>query len=361
MRKTCDELSVHVQAMNVELAEKIDRDSVGFIVHEKYEEIVRYLQDALQSSLEDENKFKQKADEIQEMVILLTNSKADRTEIQHMQELMVKSEALLKKAGSQFNVKDRLKDFVPRKEMELALQTKVDKLEMEKQLQSVIASTKRNRKLASMVADSGVEDILDSSLPLNRRPVVGADSNRPLSTGNIDSEAGQQTSTMLSRSQKTPSGEVAVIALGQGLSPERNQGTRGSRGDFGNFVKGKSKHPAATPTLPNGTQPGQFRNGSEAGRAGSSPPRGRNSGQPGSVAGGVGATQAGDGYGRSEYPFVPPAYNVDYATQSAVTDHMAYLNGPIVGGGFNTHARHLQHATPGGKPVPEDDVEGKGL
>jgi hypothetical protein len=75
--------------MAMEMTEKIDRESVGFIVHEKYEEIVRYLQDALQSSLEDENRFKQKADEIQEMVILLTNSKADRTEIQHMQELMV--------------------------------------------------------------------------------------------------------------------------------------------------------------------------------------------------------------------------------------------------------------------------------
>lgn len=77
----------------MEMTEKIDRESVGFIVHEKYEEIVRYLQDALQSSLEDENRFKQKADEIQEMVILLTNSKADRTEIQHMQELMVSKSA----------------------------------------------------------------------------------------------------------------------------------------------------------------------------------------------------------------------------------------------------------------------------
>jgi hypothetical protein len=89
IRKACEELSVTVQAMAMEMTEKIDRESVGFIVHEKYEEIVRYLQDALQSSLEDENRFKQKADEIQEMVILLTNSKADRTEIQHMQELMV--------------------------------------------------------------------------------------------------------------------------------------------------------------------------------------------------------------------------------------------------------------------------------
>jgi hypothetical protein len=95
IRKACEELSVTVQVMAMEMTEKIDRESVGFIVHEKYEEIVRYLQDALQSSLEDENRFKQKADEIQEMVILLTNSKADRTEIQHMQELMVSAVAAL--------------------------------------------------------------------------------------------------------------------------------------------------------------------------------------------------------------------------------------------------------------------------
>ena len=100
LRKICEQLSVQMQAVNAEMADKIDRESVGFIVHEKYEEIVRYLHEALQSSLEDEKNFKEKADEIQEMVILLSNSKADRTEIANMQEVMVKSEALLKKVGA---------------------------------------------------------------------------------------------------------------------------------------------------------------------------------------------------------------------------------------------------------------------
>ena len=117
-----------MQSMAIEMTEKIDRESVGFIVHEKYEEIVRYLQDALQSSLEDENRFKQKADEIQDMVILLTNSKADRTEIQHMQELMVKSEALLKKVGGQMNMKDKPKDLVPYEDLKTLLELKVDVL-----------------------------------------------------------------------------------------------------------------------------------------------------------------------------------------------------------------------------------------
>jgi hypothetical protein len=144
IRKACDELTVHVQAMSTELSEKIDRESVGFIVHEKYEEIVRYLQDALQSSLEDENNFKAKADEIQEMVINLSNSKADRSEISNMQELMVKSEALLKKVGAQANIKERLKEFVSRKEVEAWLMNKVDKAEFEA-AQAAAGANRRTR------------------------------------------------------------------------------------------------------------------------------------------------------------------------------------------------------------------------
>ena len=47
--------------------------------------------------------------------------------------------------------------------------------------------------------------------------------------------------------------------------------------------------------------------------------------------------------------------------QGAVPDHTSFLNGPVVGGGFNTHSKNLQHKMPGAKPVPDDDIEGKGL
>ena len=50
------------------------------------------LQDALQSSAEDEQNFKLKAEEIQNMVMTLTNTKADRVEIAPMQEVLVKTE-----------------------------------------------------------------------------------------------------------------------------------------------------------------------------------------------------------------------------------------------------------------------------
>lgn len=47
--------------------------------------------------------------------------------------------------------------------------------------------------------------------------------------------------------------------------------------------------------------------------------------------------------------------------QGVVPDHTSFLQGPVVGGGFNTHSKHLMHKMPGANPVPDEDVEGKGL
>lgn len=491
-----------VQSMAMEMSEKIDRESVGFIVHEKYEEIVRYLQDALQSSLEDENRFKQKADEIQEMVILLTNSKADRTEIQHMQELMVKSEALLKKVGGQMNIKERLKDLVSRKELEGFLEMKVDKLDLEQQLQMVTASTKRNRKLSSFaVAGPGiVEDAIDAvktNPALNRKPVVGG-GNPYTNTGTVghvgmaSNAAGNNTQSMRrggpesmqneammmqqaaygqygkdnyqspflpagnsdddgdanydpnrtnvtnggvgfttefprinqnnSGGQQVYSGEAPVMAIGRSMgntSPGRggdaaaDSGVLGKTkigGDFGSHVRTK-KNPVTSSSLPNPVAPGQFRSATEAGKAGggtASPeqvrtPGGRTRNAAGSTtqASGTGsstnyqysasgAVLAPNGAPVTQQQWValgnePSAYHAyvqhvaaDPAVaaqlaasasftgdpgsqQGSVPDHTSFMNGPVVGGGFNTHSKHLQHKMPGSKPVPDEDVEGKGL
>ena len=145
-----EELNNTVQSISTELAEKVDLDNVNIIVHEKYEEVVQYLQDALQSSLEDENNFKKKADEISDLVTILTNSKADKTEINNMQELMVKSEALMKKIGNQMNIKDRLKDFISKKELESVLNVKVDRAEFEEQVQNLSTNARKSKKLAAV-------------------------------------------------------------------------------------------------------------------------------------------------------------------------------------------------------------------
>jgi hypothetical protein len=479
IRKACEELSVTVQAMAMEMTEKIDRESVGFIVHEKYEEIVRYLQDALQSSLEDENRFKQKADEIQEMVILLTNSKADRTEIQHMQELMVKSEALLKKVGGQMNLKEKLKDLVSRKDLETILEMKVDKVEFEMQLQQVLANTKRNRKLTSMATTGApvVDDAMDMlKLPgaINKKAVVGSASVRGARGGpeSMSAEALMQQQLAMAEygqyegedgpyqlpfggagdvhgadpdyargggsagggvgfttefpripnaggpgyaggnpnatgpnGRKLAPGEVPVMAIGRSMgntSPGRGgisggpgdgpagvdssglgkSGPRGAvGGDFGAFARNK-KNPVTSSSLPIPGAPGQFRSATEAGKAGG-PGSTARSGPvpvPAYVDGAPTLTQqqwVAMGHELATYgayiqqvasvnPSVAAALTLQMAQdpswqQGAVPDHTSFLNGPVVGGGFNTHAKHLQHKMPGAKPVVDDDVEGKGL
>ncbi len=463
-----------------ELADKIDRDSVGFIVHEKYEEIVRYLQDALQSSLEDENNFKRKADDIQEMVVLLSHSKADRSEIANMQELMVKTEALMKKVNAQTNIKDKLSDMVTKKELEEFLETKVDKAVFDTDLAEMVAAvSKKGRKLGSL--SSGIPPVEDgiNRLSSSRNLQIHKDmlkaqqaeearlkyENGDPSDDGVRQHGGWHTDgRMISlsqaeirekdqrereqreyladvnrRSSSPPAGgtgtavlglrpgksdrqppgavlasRVPVIAVGRSLSPPKSGGVD-PRGDFSQFVKSKksmmqsasaitllpasfdgeiggggrdgvlssgsagggtrSAHGnvksskvggtvAISSSLPSALPPGSFKTASESGK-----PGGGNgnvvdaAGQQGmSPQNSIGSLKHNPaGYGPSSYPFVPPAYDVTYEEQSKTTDNLAYLTGPVIGGGFNVQSRHLQHALPAGNTVPSDDVEGKDL
>jgi len=351
IRRTCDELAMTVQTMVLEMSEKIDRETAGFIVHEKYEEIVRYLQDALQSSLEDETRFKQKADEIQEMVILLTNSKADRTEIQAMQELMVKSEALLKKVGANINIKDRLKDLVSRKELDAVLELKVDKVEMEQQMASVLANAKRTRKLTSVLQPAAIEDALNNiQFPTSAKSIIGALPKSSLEQlhdqripgGSAPPSAEERNNAIImqmtalsgeydedsasGKRHNLTSAKAPVIAIGRAIVPNVSPGRSKHNGeDFSNYVKNKQKNPVTSTSLPSSAPPGSFRPGSEAGRAGGTPSQGFD------------------------------------LMQGSIADHMTFLKGPIVGGGFNAQSRDIKRATPAANPAVAEDVEGKGL
>lgn len=354
LRKICEQLSVQMQAVTAEMTDKIDRESVGFIVHEKYEEIVRYLHEALQSSLEDERNFKEKADEIQEMVILLSNSKADRTEIANMQEVMVKSEALLKKVGAQANLKEKIKDFVSRKELDQLLAMKVDRLEFDQQLQSAVSNSRRVRKLTAL--ENGLPPVVDGALQSGggsflqpqedvTRMSSGGPSPTMMSTSQkIGSSPPMRGNQDLSFGGKQPA-NIPVIALGQSLGG----GGNGGSADFSAFVRGKGKgKELLSSSLPSADVPGAFRKASEGGKAGGQVKRPTSGKSPA-------------GYGASEYPYTEPNYQNNYTDQGALTDHLSYLHGPIVGGGFNVRASHLQKATPSGNVVMQEDIEGKGM
>lgn len=100
--------------------------------------------------------------------------------------------------------------------------------------------------------------------------------------------------------------------------------------------------------MPSADVPGAFRQASEGGKAGGQITRPSSGKSPA-------------GYGASEYPYTKPSYQNNYADQGALTDHLPYLHGPIVGGGFNVRAAHLQKATPSGNVDTQEDIEGEGL
>ncbi|RYH24333.1 hypothetical protein EON65_16890 [archaeon] len=431
LRKTCEELSIHMQSVQVELADKIDRESVGFIVHEKYEEIVRYLQDALQSSLEDETNFKAKADEIQEMVILLSNSKADRTEIANMQEIMVKSEALLKKVGAQVNLKDKIKEFVPRKELEALLVNKVDKVEFESQLASALQNSRRNRYNAALA--TGLQGVTDEAMSAAYTSNPAADHAGPSMRPNSGSKRNKQGTSLPSVGQHGLHSQSAkvkvhntsqlplvdqgrlvaphsdsenealpVMAIGQafhhgasGVGGGHGGGNQHAGGGFGGNGGGGGVGVGGSPTTipnrtgsPNASSKNQDFSSFVKGRTHvKSSGSGKGTAGPGGVVGGGGKVSplmsastpnlAGvtggfppgahqpalpEGYGASEYPYSEnPQYRMNYPEQSQMTDHLAYLHGPMVGGGFNAKSAHILRALPAANPVAPDDVEGKGL
>lgn len=147
------------------------------IIHEKYDEIVKYLQEALHSSVEDEQNFKQKADELQEIVFKLANSKCDRTEIAPIQEMLVKTEAMLRKVTMQTKQGDSTFDFntpsnrfglggnsgtnnqningYNKKEIDELLNLKVDKETFELQLQNMSKNMKKSRRLSNTMLPNG--------------------------------------------------------------------------------------------------------------------------------------------------------------------------------------------------------------
>ena len=171
LRKNCEELTHNVESILTDLAEKCDRKSVDVIVHNKYEDIVEYLQQALQSSAEDEEGFKQKAAEVQESMEKLALSKADRIEIMTMQEALVKIEATFQKMTALMKTKEEQGELISKVEAEEKIAEKVDRNEFKEELHNIIRMIKRNRKNSVMaggfgdVEDEGVPGILSASMP----------------------------------------------------------------------------------------------------------------------------------------------------------------------------------------------------
>jgi hypothetical protein len=152
IRKGIDNLTVSTESIIADLSEKVDFNTVDSIVHAKYEDIVQYLQHALDSHSRDEDNFNLRAKETHEEIKQLAAGKADRIEIQLMQEVIVKIEAMLNKSTNisleKFSTK--LKDLYTRMELDVLLSDKVDKSEMNSFLKSVNKNFKKGQKQATL-------------------------------------------------------------------------------------------------------------------------------------------------------------------------------------------------------------------
>lgn len=98
-------------------------------------------------------------------------------------------------------------------------------------------------------------------------------------------------------------------------------------------------------SLPSAEVPGAFRRATEGGRAGGAP-NSNNLMMNSSSAKHLSPQQ--------------PEQSVEGHLNSN-SDHLAYLQGPMLGGGFNAKAAHLQRASAASASVTQEDIEGKGL
>ena len=155
IRKMCDDLTVSVESIIADLAEKVDSRNVDNIVHKKYEDIVEYLQQALSNNAEDEANFNARAEQMQEDMKRMSAAKVDRVEVQNMQESLVKTEAMLQKFSATMKSADisKVKDMLTRKEIDRLLSYKVDKTYFEEEIQNVLKGLKKKKREMMMSGD----------------------------------------------------------------------------------------------------------------------------------------------------------------------------------------------------------------
>lgn len=387
IRRACEELSDKMQGITTEMSEKMDRREVSFIVHEKYEEIVKYLQDALQSSAEDENNFKQKADEIQALVMTLSNTKADRVEISPMQEILVKTEIMLKKLGGG----NKKEHQYSKKEIESMLALKVDREEFEQSLSGMTKNkNSRSKKLAALAGHTNHMIIDEAMMSAGHgAPNLPNNHNNASAANEYKSNQMEHTHTQSHHMDHTGMGSVGGVNdinkdkdmwknLSKSMKDEAEEAILrsaykahtmggGNASEFSAFILSKkaqgSKKSNQSMSLPNHSQPGAFRQSTEQGISGgnfnlsrphtadNSPPGNRPPSQGGyaAPAGHPGGPSElypnvpvppGQHQQQADHPFRPEGENAPDNMQD-----MSFLGAQVAGGGFNQRdGGGLKHA-----------------
>ena len=347
IRKQTEQLLESVDQIQFQLMDKVSQEAVDNIVHKKYEDIVQYLKDALSSSAEDENNFKLKADELSDIVVKLNSSKADRSDLSAMQEIVIRAESMLNKLSSQGGAKN--KDTYSKKEVEAFLELKVDKADFEQQLSSVAKGRKKKLSTTLGLPSTSVQD--EALLPAASREVA-------MWKGLADVMKDESDAAMIRATQS--SRQLAISGK--------------SNNDFSSYIKSKKAtigigrpNPSAM-SLPDSTGGGAFRPASEGLAPGGreSPTQARPESPPdGSYGYAEAYMLTGSAYGGALNDIISKnKIGMPNVPVPPVSEHdITFMGGAHSGAGFNMKGGRVSHGAmkPLGGIVAEEDVEGRGL
>jgi hypothetical protein len=148
IRRSCEQLTVVIDGIQISLLEKVDRNTTEMIVHQKYEDIVQYLQDALQANAEDEENFKNIARTLQDSVKTIMTSKVDRVDIAPMQEAIANTEAIVFKLKTVMNKEKEQDEMYTKPQVDEFLFSKMDKDDFEFRMAEFMKG-KKTKKFSS--------------------------------------------------------------------------------------------------------------------------------------------------------------------------------------------------------------------
>lgn len=277
-----------VDGIQMSLLEKVDRNTTEMIVHQKYEDIVHYLQDALQANSQDEENFKSIANHLTDYVEQIQKSKVERVEILPMQEAIAQTESIVHKLRQALDTVRSSNDSYTRNEVDHMLSFKLDRSEAEDLKPSLMPKMKKKNRAGPM--DPSASDSLLRA-----------------------SHDGPAAFHLEGESEESINRELLQLSEIKGIKPFEGAKWLGIQNPKGSIIDGKAMHLSsrfATTGFPVNA-PGAFRQNSEGGLAGGLP------------------------------HLVVSASTGNLDTSATKVRDTTFLGAANMGGGYNTHSKAM--------------------
>lgn len=261
-------MTLTVESIQSGMQEKIDRNTTEVIVQKKYEDIIEYLQDALQSSAEDEDNFKSILNSLDERMKLLAVSKCDKKDILPLQDSLMKTESDVTKSLKLLREFQKSHDSFTKDDILQMLDLKVDKEALEITLQELIRG--KRKKVSQLVND--IKDQKDKRDEIFERTSSAQDFHTLGSKAMLASKSGSvkkirsESVNMTDEVDSLQAGALAEGLTESIISGNISPGFNERSGSPSSDVYGNNGFPS--------NNPGSFRQPTERGRAGGVPPGG---------------------------------------------------------------------------------------